>query len=179
MKAGARRTAVGAATLVAVSFAGVATAQDGGRLDASGTRLLAEGRGDRLCLTLVEPSDRLRLRRCLLPARPATVRVSIVSSCRFGTRLLGIAPRGTRQVNLGGISDGEGETVTIKLRALRIPTRVHPAGGAAFVARRELAGGPLTLTAYDADRRVLAQRPLGPFPAATCVRTEKAVPAPR
>ena len=165
-----------AALLVLSAAAAVATAQEGGRIDERGTRLLAEGAGDRLCLTLAEPRGR-PMRRCLLPARPGTVRVSMNEACSYGTRLFGIAPAGTRQVNLSGITDGRGGTVTIKLRALRIPTRVHPGGGAAFIVRRSLAGGPLTLTAYDADRRVIAQRALGPIPAPYCIEPKTAVPA--
>ena len=162
--------------LIAAAAATTSAAQDGGRIDERGSRLLAEGAGDRVCLTLAEPRGR-PMRRCLLPARPGTVRVSMNEACSYGTRMFGIAPAGTRQVNLSGIGDGKGGTVTIKLRALRIPTRVHPGGGAAFVVRRSLAGGPLTLTAYDADRRVIAQRPLGPFPAPYCVKLKTAVPA--
>jgi hypothetical protein len=57
----------------------------------------------------------------------------------------------------------------VRQRLLRIPTRVDPARGVAFVVRRSLAGSSdVTLTAYDARGERLAQRRLGTFPIAGC-----------
>jgi hypothetical protein len=154
--------------LAATAATAVASAQEPGQLDRSGARLLAERAGQQVCLTLVEPRRDLRLRRCLLSARAGFIRTAYVDgTCTFGgTRLFGIAPRGTAKVNLSPTrTDGR----TARQRLLRIPTRVDPAGGVAFVVRRSLAGtSGVTLTAYDARGERLVQRRLRTFPIAGC-----------
>jgi hypothetical protein len=153
-----------ASVLVATSATTVASAQAPGQLDRSGARLLAEQAGTRVCLTLVEPARDLRLRRCLLSARAGFIRTAYVDrQCEYGTRLFGIAPPGTAKVNLG--VGGR----TTRLRVLRIPTRIDPARGVAFVVRRSLAGtSGATLTAYDARGDRLVQRKLRTFAIAGC-----------
>ena len=153
--------------LAATAATAVAAAQEPGQLDRSGARLLAERAGQRVCLTLVEPRRDLRLRRCLLSARAGFVRTSYVDGqCTFGTRLFGIAPPGTRKLNLGPTRSGG---AIARQRLLRVPTRVDPAGGVAFVVRRSLAGtSGVTLTAYDARGRRLVQRRLGTYSIAGC-----------
>ena len=159
---------------VATSTAVPAVAAEG-RLGPSGARLTGERSGERLCLTLVEPRADLRLRRCLLGARDGVIRSRYVDrTCDFGTRLFGVAPPGAVKVNLGGVlRSGR----PIDLRLLRVPERIHPAGGWAFVVRRSLAGTNPTLTAYDAEGRRIAQRVFGPLPIAGCVVTKQPVPA--
>jgi hypothetical protein len=163
--------------LVASSFVSVAAvlasspaafaADEGGRLDDSGARLLAERSGDRICQTLIEPDVRLRLRRCLLPAATGRIRTAYVDGqCDFGTRLFGIAPPGTRKVNLSGL--GSRAPKPIRLRLFTIPRSMHPQGGVAFVVRRSLAGRSPVLTAYDAAGTRLTQRDLGSFAIAGC-----------
>jgi hypothetical protein len=166
-------------TAAALSAAAVPAVAADGRLDSSGARLTGERSGEHLCLTLVEPSKDLRLRRCLLGARAGVIRTSYVfdpiadGACDFETRLFGIAPRGTVKVNLGGVlPDGR----AIALKRFGIPASRHPARGVAFVVRRNLAGTTPTLTAYGADGQQLAQRKLGPFPIPGCVKLKTPVP---
>lgn len=159
------------ATLAAllVPLAAAPAAGDGGRLDRKGSRLVADRAGDRVCLTLTEPREGrdLRLRRCLLPAAPKLVRSAYVDGqCDFGTRLFGIAPRGTRKVNLSALDSSSPRPV--RIRAFTIPGAVHPARGVAFVVRRSVAGLRPTITAYDADGKRLAQRTFGPYAIAGC-----------
>lgn len=171
--------AVLAGLLIVPVATAVAIAQEGGRIDERGSRLLADGVGDRVCLTLAErPAPRLR--RCLPSSRPDTIRVRAATSplCRFGSRFFGIAPAGTRQLNLGGVRTYDGRVLTVKVRVLRIPTRVQAAGGVAFVIRRELGDQGMTLTAYDAERRRLAHRSVGPFGVPFCSEPKTAVPGP-
>jgi len=146
--------------------AAAAPAQDG-RLDRSGSRLLAEQAGDRVCLTLREPAENLVLRRCLLPARAGHLRTAYAASlCGWGTRLFAIAPPGTVKVNLGPVAVDDKPS---RQRLLRIPRRLHPAGGVAFVVRRSLEGSSgVTLTAYGVRGERLAQRTLGKYPIAGC-----------
>ena len=154
--------------VAATSVTAVASAQEPGQLDRSGARLLAERAGQQVCLTLVEPRRDLRLRRCLLSARAGFIRTAYVDgTCEFGgTRLFGIAPPGTVKVNLSPTRTG-GRTV--KQQLLRVPTRVDPARGVAFVVRTSLAGSSgVTLTAYDAQGERLVQRRLGRFAIAGC-----------
>ena len=160
-----RRVLVSILVLLVVVALPAAAPGAGGRLDGQGNRLLAEGRGDQACLTLVEPRIDLRLRRCLLGATAGEMRLRYVSrQCRFGTRLFGIAEEGTRQVNL---SVDEGPATRVKV--LRIPTRVQQGGGVAFVVRRSIAGArSVRLTAYDRDQRRLAQRTVFGFRKASC-----------
>ena len=158
--------------LVATTATTAAWAQAPGQLDRSGARLLAEQAGTRTCLTLVEPARDLRLRRCLLSARAGFIRTAYVAyfarECDFGSRLLGIAPPGTVKVNLR--VDGR----MIRLPVLRIPTRIDPARGVAFVVRRSLEGtSGATLTAYDAQGDLLVQRTLQRFAIAGCVPPPK------
>ena len=152
----------------AATVTSAAAAADG-ELDASGTRLLAEGRGARVCLTLVEPKEDLRLRRCLREAADDRFRTRYVARpCAFGTRLFGVAPPGTNKVNLSNLVV-DGRDVVVKVKLLRIPTRVQRAGGRAFVVRRSLEGtSGVTLTAYDRDGERLATRRLGTYPTASC-----------
>ena len=160
---------------VVATTAAVPAVAAAGRLGSSGARLTGERAGERLCLTLTEPQADLRLRRCLLGARDGVIRTRYVDrTCDFGTRLFGIAPPGTVKVNLGGVlRSGR----PIALRHLRVPTRIHPAGGRAFVVRRSVAGTSPTLTAYDAEGRRIAQKVFGPLPIAGCGVLEKPVPA--
>ena len=172
------RLALLATTAAVVTTAAAPAVAADGRLDSSGARLTGERSGEHLCLTLTEPQRDLRLRRCLLGARDGVIRshyvhVEYERQCDFGTRLFGIAPPGTVKVNLGGVlRSGQ----PISLRLLRVPERIHPAGGRAFVVRRSLDGTNPTLTAYDAEGRRIAQRDFR-FPAASCVVTKKPVPA--
>ena len=158
---------------LAIVATSAAPAAGAGRIDGSGARLLGERSGERLCLTLVEPRKDLRLRRCLLGARRGVIRTRYVDrTCDYGTRLFGLAPRGTVKVNLGGVlRDGR----PIVLRRFRVPKATHPARGVAFVVRRSLAGTNPTFTAYDADGDRIAQRRLGPLPIAGCVKLKKPV----
>ena len=149
--------------LVAAAPAGAA-----GRIDGSGARLTGERSGDRLCLTLTEPSKDLRLRRCLMGARSGQIRAGFAfpeGRCDVGQRLYGLAPRGTVKLNLGGVLP-DGRPIT--LRTLRVPASVHPARGVAFVVRRSLDGTSPTLTAYGADGERLAQRRFDQIPSAFC-----------
>lgn len=161
----------------ALSLAIVATsagpAAGAGRIDGSGARLLGERSGKYLCLTLVEPRKDLRLRRCLLGARSGVIRTSYVDeTCTFGTRLFGLAPRGTVKINLGGVlKSGK----PIVLRRFRVPASTHPARGVAFVVRRYIAGTSPTITAYNADGERIAQRRFGPLPIPACVTLKKPV----
>ena len=166
------RPALIAATSLSAAFVPLAAApaaEEHGRLDREGSRLVAADRGDRVCLILTEPREGrdLRLRRCLLPAAPRLIRSAYVDGqCEFGTRLFGIAPRGTRTVNLGSLDSSAAKPISI--RAFTIPRSVHPAGGVGFVVRRSVAGLRPTVTAYDAAGKRLAQRTFGPYAIAGC-----------
>jgi hypothetical protein len=163
--------AVPAVLSLSILAAAAVPAGAAGRIDGSGARLTGERSGDRLCLTLTEPSKDLRLRRCLLGAGGGQIRTSfayVEGRCDVGPRLFGLAPRGTVKVNLGGVLDSGRP---IALRTLRVPGSVHPARGVAFVVRRSLDGMSPTLTAYGADGERLAQRRFDQIPSADCVET--------
>ena len=169
------RLALLVTTAAVATTAAVPAVAAEGRLGSSGARLTGEPSGERLCLTLIEPAADLRLRRCLLGARDGLIRTRYVDrQCGFGTRLFGVAPPEAAKVNLGGVlKSGR----PIGLRLLRVPKRIHPAGGWAFAVRRSLAGTNPTLTAYDAQGARIAQRVFGSLPIAGCVVAQKPVPA--
>ena len=162
--------ALTAALLAAVPWAGAAPG--GGRDD--GPRLLAKRSGGVVCLTYVG-GDRARVRACLRPAAADTIRLRhrILSCGGRPPGLFGIAPEGTRKVNIRFA----GTPRPVRLRIWRLPRRIHPAGGTAFVVRRNVDGRSVVLTAYGADGGRLAQL-RRPFPIPACPADGPRTPRP-